>query len=48
MKDEAGRPMIFCGTKGMVYVELVRSSASHDLHAWRHRLNPAWRQARRL
>src|SRR5215216_4916671 len=22
MKDEAGRPMIFCGTKGMAYVEL--------------------------
>src|SRR5918994_3516227 len=33
MKDEAGRPMIFFGTKGMAYVELRASGASHDVHS---------------
>ena len=33
MKDEAGRPSIECGTKGMAYVELRATGASHDLHS---------------
>jgi acetylornithine deacetylase/succinyl-diaminopimelate desuccinylase-like protein len=32
-KDEAGRPMIFCGTKGVAYVELRARGASYDLHS---------------
>src|SRR5918997_734748 len=45
MKDEAGRPMIFCGTKGMLYVELRAKGASHDLHSMYGGIapNPAWR-----
>src|SRR3954467_2471708 len=45
MKDEAGRPMIFCGTKGLLYVELRAKGASHDLHSMYGGLapNPAWR-----
>jgi acetylornithine deacetylase/succinyl-diaminopimelate desuccinylase-like protein len=45
MKDEAGRPMIFCGTKGMAYVELRVRGASHDLHSMYGGIapNPAWR-----
>lgn len=45
MKDDAGRPMIFCGTKGMAYVELRAKGASHDLHSMYGGLapNPAWR-----
>ena len=45
MKDEAGRPMIFCGTKGMAYVELRARGASHDLHSMYGGIapNPAWR-----
>src|ERR671920_215703 len=45
MKDEAGRPMIFCGTKGMLYVELRARSASYDLHSMYRGIapNPAWR-----
>ena len=45
MKDEAGRPMIMCGTKGMAYVELRAKGASHDLHSMYGGLapNPAWR-----
>jgi len=45
MKDEAGRPMIFCGTKGMAYVELRAKGASHDLHSMYGGIapNPAWR-----
>src|SRR5919202_3759724 len=31
MKDETGQPMIFCGTKGLLYVELRAKGASHDL-----------------
>src|SRR5215203_4731947 len=45
MKDEAGRPMIFCGTKGMAYVELRAKGASHDLHSMYGGIapNPVWR-----
>src|SRR5919202_781551 len=45
MKDEAGRPMIFCGTKGLVYVELRAKGPSHDLHSMYGGIapNPAWR-----
>ncbi len=45
MKDEAGRPMIFCGTKGLAYVELRARGASHDLHSMYGGIapNPAWR-----
>ena len=50
MKDEAGRPMIFCGTKGMLYVELRTKGASHDLHSMYGGLapNPAWRLVQAL
>jgi len=50
MKDEAGRPMIFCGTKGMVYVELRARGASHDLHSMYGGIapNPAWRLVQAL
>src|SRR5919112_4648160 len=45
MKDDAGRPMIFCGTKGMLYVELRARGASHDLHSMYGGIapNPVWR-----
>ncbi|HZF58558.1 MAG TPA: M20/M25/M40 family metallo-hydrolase, partial [Rubrobacter sp.] len=45
MKDEAGRPMIFCGTKGLAYVELRARGASYDLHSMYGGIapNPAWR-----
>jgi acetylornithine deacetylase/succinyl-diaminopimelate desuccinylase-like protein len=45
MKDEAGRPMIFCGTKGVAYVELRTRGASYDLHSMYGGIapNPAWR-----
>src|SRR5918998_3187666 len=45
MKDGAGRPMIFCGTKGMAYVELRARGASHDLHSMYGGIapNPVWR-----
>ena len=44
-KDEAGRPVIFCGTKGMAYVELRARGPSHDLHSMYGGIapNPAWR-----
>jgi acetylornithine deacetylase/succinyl-diaminopimelate desuccinylase-like protein len=50
LKDEAGRPMIFCGTKGMVYVELRARGASHDLHSMYGGLapNPVWRLVQAL
>jgi acetylornithine deacetylase/succinyl-diaminopimelate desuccinylase-like protein len=50
MKDEAGRPMIFCGTKGLLYVELRAKGASHDLHSMYGSLapNPAWRLVQAL
>ncbi len=45
MKDEAGRPMVFCGTKGLLYVELRAKGASHDLHSMYGGIapNPAWK-----
>jgi acetylornithine deacetylase/succinyl-diaminopimelate desuccinylase-like protein len=45
MKDEAGRPMLFCGTKGMAYVELRARGASYDLHSMYGGIapNPVWR-----
>src|ERR687884_1872933 len=50
MKDEAGRPMIFCGTKGMLYVELHTRGASHDLHSMYGGIapNPAWKLVQAL
>ena len=50
MKDDAGRPMIFCGTKGMAYVELRAKGAPHDLHSMYGGLapNPAWRLVQAL
>ena len=33
MKDGSGRPMIYCGTKGLAYVELLAKGASYDLHS---------------
>ena len=50
MKDEAGRPLIFCGTKGMAYVELRSRGASHDLHSMYGGIapNPAWRLVQAL
>jgi acetylornithine deacetylase/succinyl-diaminopimelate desuccinylase-like protein len=50
LKDEAGRPMIFCGTKGMAYVELRAKGASHDLHSMYGGIapNPAWRLVQAL
>lgn len=45
MRDEAGRPEICCGTKGMAYVELRAKGASHDLHSMFGGIapNPVWR-----
>ena len=50
MKDEAGRPMIYCGTKGMAYVELRARGASYDLHSMYGGIapNPAWRLVQAL
>ncbi|MGI9049455.1 MAG: M20/M25/M40 family metallo-hydrolase [Rubrobacteraceae bacterium] len=50
MKDEADRPVIFCGTKGMAYVELRARGASHDLHSMYGGIapNPAWRLVQAL
>src|SRR5918998_1822618 len=50
MKDESGRPMIYCGTKGLLYVELRAQGASHDLHSMYGGLapNPAWRLVQAL
>jgi acetylornithine deacetylase/succinyl-diaminopimelate desuccinylase-like protein len=50
MKDEAGRPMIFCGTKGVAYVELRTRGASYDLHSMYGGIapNPAWRLVQAL
>ena len=49
-KDEAGRPVIFCGTKGMAYVELHARGPSHDLHSMYGGIapNPAWRLVQAL
>ena len=50
MKDEAGRPMIFCGTKGVAYVELRARGAGYDLHSMYGGIapNPAWRLVQAL
>src|SRR5215210_7294950 len=50
MKDETGRPMIFCGTKGLLYAELRAKGASHDLHSMYGGIapNPAWRLVQAL
>ena len=50
MKDEAGRPGIECGTKGMAYVELRARGASHDLHSMYGGIapNPVWRLVQAL
>ena len=50
MKDEAGRPMIYCGTKGMAYVELRARGASYDLHSMYGGIapNPVWRLVQAL
>ncbi len=50
MKDEAGRPLIFCGTKGLAYVELRARGASYDLHSMYGGIapNPAWRLVQAL
>jgi acetylornithine deacetylase/succinyl-diaminopimelate desuccinylase-like protein len=50
MKDEAGRPTIFCGTKGMAYVELRARGASYDLHSMYGGIapNPVWRLVQAL
>jgi acetylornithine deacetylase/succinyl-diaminopimelate desuccinylase-like protein len=49
-KDEAGRPMIFCGTKGVAYVELRAKGAFYDLHSMYGGIapNPAWRLVQAL
>ena len=45
MKDGSGRPMIYCGTKGIAYVELRAKGASYDLHSMYGNIapNPSWR-----
>ena len=45
LKDDADRPVIFCGTKGMAYVELRARGADYDLHSMYGGIapNPAWR-----
>jgi acetylornithine deacetylase/succinyl-diaminopimelate desuccinylase-like protein len=50
MKDESGRPLIFCGTKGLAYVELRARGASYDLHSMYGGIapNPAWRLVQAL
>ena len=50
MKDEAGRPMIFFGTKGLAYVELRARGATYDLHSMYGNIapNPAWRLVQAL
>src|SRR5918998_298174 len=50
MKDEAGRPLIFCGTKGLAYVELRARGASYDLHSMYGGIapNPVWRLVQAL
>ena len=49
-KDEAGRPVIFCGTKGMAYVELRARGPSYDLHSMYGGIAPnaAWRLVQAL
>jgi acetylornithine deacetylase/succinyl-diaminopimelate desuccinylase-like protein len=49
-RDASGRPLIFCGTKGLAYVELRARGASHDLHSMYGGIapNPAWRLVQAL
>lgn len=44
-KDSHGNPMLICGLKGIVYVELHAQGASRDLHSGAASIveNPAWR-----
>jgi acetylornithine deacetylase/succinyl-diaminopimelate desuccinylase-like protein len=44
-KHESGRPTIFCGLKGMLYVELQAKGANRDLHSMRAAMvpSPVWR-----
>ncbi len=50
LKDDADRPVIFCGTKGMAYVELRAKGAAYDLHSMYGGIapNPAWRLVQAL
>lgn len=50
MRDEAGRPEICCGTKGIAYVELRTKGPSHDLHSMFGGIapNPVWRLVQAL
>ena len=49
-KDEEGRPTMFLGTKGLLYVELKTTGANTDLHSGNAVLveNPAWKLVRAL
>jgi acetylornithine deacetylase/succinyl-diaminopimelate desuccinylase-like protein len=44
-KNALEQPAIYCGAKGICYVELVARGASHDLHSSNATVvpNPAWR-----
>lgn len=44
-RNAAEQPAIYCGAKGICYVELVARGASHDLHSSNATMvpNPAWR-----
>lgn len=44
-KDEAGRPQIYLGCKGMIHGELIVRTSRHDLHSSRATIVPsaAWR-----
>src|SRR3712207_7780458 len=48
IKDDADRPVIFCGTKGMAYVELRAKGADHDLHSMYGGIPPKDRKSTRL
>ena len=50
IRDGEGRPLIFCGTKGLAYVELRTKGASHDLHSMYGGIapNPVWRLVQAL
>lgn len=45
LRDRTGRPEVYCGTKGLAYVELRAKGPDHDLHSMFGGLapNPAWR-----
>lgn len=49
-KDDFGNPLIYAGSKGIVYVELTCQTASTDMHSrWAALVpNPAWRLLRAL